>query len=219
MKNSFKGKEVEKKQKFLFSLMKEKDELFSRRAKMPLIELPKPVFAYYELSWVLSEKALNSKYAKDYQLIIDRYFTPSKTRTAKKAKELEPPAIKLSKGAMTSLCERAPDAIRWFSKNKEREKYTGSITIVFHFMKSDLLIKKINKVFYTHRRQIDPIIEKRIAEIDKEISYDGNYKNSLLLDKYLGHHYKSDYRAEGKMRKEKADKIYYEGIIKEEVND
>lgn len=219
MKNSFKGKEIEKKQKFLFSLMKEKDELFSKRSKMPLIELPKPVFAYYELSWALTEKALNSKYAKDYKLIISKYFTPSKTNSAKKAKELNPPAVKLSKGQMTSLCGEAPDAIRWFSKNKEREKYTGLITIVFHFMKTDLLVKKIDKVFYTHRRQIDPAIEKRIAEIDKEISWDINHKNSLLLDKYLGHHYKSDFRYEGLQKKNKSNDFYYESLLREELND
>lgn len=217
MKNSFKGKEIEKKQKYLFALMTEKNDLYSKRAALPLIELPKPIFAAYEIGWELSEKAKLSKYGKDYQLILDKYFRPAKTKTAKAAKELSPPAIKLSKGQMNSLLNEAPNAIRWFSKNKEREKYTGQIVVTYHFMKSNLLVKKIYKTFYTHRRQIDPAIEKRMAEIDKEISKD--FKNSILLDKYLGHHYRSDYRYEGVIKKRKADAAYYDLVIKEEIND
>ncbi|MBM9500713.1 hypothetical protein JWG44_10690 [Leptospira sp. 201903071] len=203
MRNS-KGFDITKKQKELLRLERELDAIRKKIYSLPLSPLPKPVFHSYAIGWEV--KLTTSKYLAEYKFIVSEYAVHSKTKTLKKAKELNPPKITLSNREYLKLIEKYPMALRWFIKGKNKLNKK-----VYIFNKQDILVKRIFKIYSTHLRTIDPNLESRKTEIEKTI-YE-NYKNSGMLNKYLG--LKSDWRED---IRHKYEIRYLDSIIKEELN-
>ncbi|TGK26946.1 hypothetical protein [Leptospira stimsonii] len=203
MKNG-KGSKIIRKQKELLKLQRELNVIRKKIHALPLLPLPKPVFHSYAIGWEI--KLTTSKYIDQYKYIVEVYAIHSKTKTLKKAKELNPPKITLSNREYLKLLEKYPMALRWFIKGKNKLNKK-----IYIFNKQDILIKRIFKIYATHLRTIDPNLESRKAEIENTI-YE-NYKNSALLNKYLGlkSHWREDIRHKYEIR-------YLETITKEELN-
>ncbi|EIE01314.1 MULTISPECIES: hypothetical protein [Leptospira] len=177
MKNS-KSAEITKKQKYLLSLQKELRSIQQEIRSLPLVPYPKPIFYSYAIKWTIRDLRLK-RYSEVYEYILEKHGEFTRTKSIKKARELNPPKIMISNKDYIKLLDKYPMASRWFIKAKD--KYNNKVHI---FNKQDLLVKGIFKLFVTHSRSISPKLEKRKAEI-KDIIY-GNYKNAGLLNKYLG---------------------------------
>lgn len=163
-------------EKYLFSLLKELNKIQQEISKLPLLKLDKPEFAFYKIVWELNKDAEKSRYFKEYKYIVDNYSLSSKTTSIKKAKELNPPRFYVSKSEYNYIIKKFIDAPLWF--NKTTEKHVAR----YYWIKNKFLEKKIYKMFYTHRKIINPLLEKRQNEICS-IIYD-NGKNEAILTKY-----------------------------------
>ena len=177
MKNS-KSADIIKKQKYLFSLQKELNSIEKEIRSLPLVPYPKPIFYSYAIKWIVKDSRLK-RYSEQYEYILEKHGEFTRTKSIKKARELNPPKIMISNKEYLKLLDKYPMASRWFIKGKD--KYNKKVYI---FNKQDILVKGIFKLFITHARTISPKLEKRKAEIKDTIF--GDYKNAGLLNKYLG---------------------------------
>nr|WP_253270924.1 hypothetical protein [Leptospira santarosai] len=199
-----KGSDITKKQKDLLRLKRELDIIQKKINSLAWLPLPKPAFRSYAIGWEI--KLTSSKYLAEYKYIVDEFAEYSRTKTLKKAKELNPPKITLSNKNYIKLLAKHPMAVRWFIKGKN--EFNKNIYI---FNKREILVKKIFKIYVTHLRTIDPNLESRATEIEKTIY--GNYKNLGILYKYLGLKpiRKENIRHKREMR-------YLDSLFKEELN-
>ncbi|EMM87496.1 hypothetical protein LEP1GSC039_2430 [Leptospira santarosai str. 2000027870] len=198
------GSDITKKQKDLLRLKRELDIIRKKINSLPRLPLPKPIFHSYAIGWEV--KLTSSKYLAEYKYIVDEFAEHSRTKTLKKAKELNPPKITLSNKNYIKLLAKYPMAVRWFikGKNKFNEK-------IYIFNKREILVKRIFKIYVTHLRTVDPNLESRATEIKKTIYR--NYKNLGMLYKYLG--LKS---IPTESVRHKREMRYLDSLFKEELN-
>lgn len=195
--------------KYLLKLERELDDIWKKIAKIEHIELPKPIFSSYGVQWILNDT--NSRYREEYDYILKKYGSYTKARTIKKAREIQPPRVKLYKHEYNKLTKKYSDTVRWFVRGKNKQEED-----IYFFNKTEVLRKKIFKIYITHKRVVNPDLESRRKEISR-IIYE-NTDNMGILSKHHGqkmnHHddwdavkYKYIYKALDRDFKEEIDNL------------
>lgn len=182
-----KRKSYEEFDKKLIRMQKRSNELYKQKRELPLIRLEKPVQKGWRKGFVLREDVARRRDAKDLERILSRincfvYCDDIDFKSKKfhnKQKEDIPHVLQHIPLNSWDKLQWPEHFKKWFSLETRTHftRYGGAYeTRGYYFKLPWMFVPKVEPHFATHRREVNPFIERELAEIDAFFQHNNGWQ-------------------------------------------